>query len=86
MVSVGAYTVPLLEKASQERDNITLLTDTTATQILTNEAGAACGIVATGKSGNTVTVNTKAVILASGGLSERRGRRFWIDGHAPNLE
>ena len=68
VVSVGAYTVPLLEKASQERDNITLLTDTTATQILTNEAGAACGIVATGKSGNTVTVNAKAVILASGGF------------------
>ena len=63
VVSVGAYTVPLLEKASQERDNITLLTDTTATQILTNEAGAACGIVATGKSGNTVTVNAKAAIL-----------------------
>lgn len=68
VVSVGAYTVPLLEKASQERDNITLLTDTTATQILTNEAGAACGIVATGKSGNTITVNAKAVILASGGF------------------
>ena len=68
VVSVGAYTVPLLEKASQERDNITLLTDTTATQILTDENGAACGIAATGKSGNTVTVNAKAVILASGGF------------------
>jgi fumarate reductase flavoprotein subunit len=68
VVSVGAYTVPLLEKASQERDNITLLTDTTATQILTDENGEACGIAATGKSGNTVTVNAKAVILASGGF------------------
>ncbi len=68
VVSVGAYTVPLLEKASQERENITLLTDTTAVKILTDDTGAACGIVATGKTGNTVTVNAKAVILATGGF------------------
>ncbi len=68
VVSVGAYTVPLLEEASKARDGITLLTDTTATKILTNDQGAACGIVATGKSGNTVTVNAKAVVLTSGGF------------------
>jgi len=68
VVSVGAYTVPLLEEASKTRDGITLLTDTTATKILTNDQGAACGIVATGKSGNTVTVNAKAVVLTSGGF------------------
>jgi fumarate reductase flavoprotein subunit len=83
VVSVGAYTVPLLEKASQERDNITLLTDTTATQILTNEAGAACGIVATGKSGNTVTVNAKAVILASGGFGANLAM---VTKYAPQLD
>ena len=68
VVSVGAYTVPLLEEAVKARENITLLTDTTATTILTNDAGAACGIVADGKSGNTVTVNAKAVVLTSGGF------------------
>ena len=68
VVSVGAYTVPLLEAASQARSNITLLTDTTATAILTDDAGAACGVKATGKSGNTVTVNAKAVIIAAGGF------------------
>jgi len=68
VVSVGAYTVPLLEEASKSRDNITLLTDTTAVRILTDDAGAACGIEAVGKAGNTVTVNAKAVILATGGF------------------
>ena len=83
VVSVGAYTVPLLEKASQERDNITLLTDTTATQILTDETGAACGILATGKSGNTVTVRAKAVILASGGFGANLAM---VTKYAPQLD
>ena len=68
VVSVGAYTVPLLEEACEKRDNLSLLTDTTATQILTDEAGAAVGVVATGKTGNTVTVNAGAVVLATGGF------------------
>ena len=68
VVSVGAYTVPLLEQACEARDNITLLTDTTATKILTDADGAAVGVVATGKTGNTVTVNAKAVVLATGGF------------------
>ena len=67
VVSVGAYTVPLLEEACAKRDNITILTDTTATEILTAD-GAACGIAATGKTGNAVTVNAKAVVLATGGF------------------
>ena len=67
-VSVGAYTVPLLEAACQGRDNLALLTDVTATKLLTNEAGAVVGVEAQGKSGNKVTVNAKAVILATGGF------------------
>ncbi|MBE5804776.1 MAG: flavocytochrome c [Clostridiales bacterium] len=66
-VSVGAYMVPLLETACANNENITILLETTANTILTNE-GAACGIVATGKTGETVTVNAKAVILATGGF------------------
>ena len=68
VVSVGAYIVPRLETAMKERENITLCLDTTATEILTNEAGAAVGVKATGKTGNTVTVNAQAVILATGGF------------------
>ena len=66
-VSVGAYMVPLLETACTENANITILLETTANTILTKD-GVACGIVATGKSGETVTVNAKAVILATGGF------------------
>ncbi len=68
VVSVGAYIVPRLEAAMKERENITLCLDTTATEILTNEAGAAVGVKAVGKSGNTVIVNAQAVILATGGF------------------
>ncbi len=67
VASVGAYTVPLLEQACAKRENITLLTDTTATEILMQD-GAAVGVVAAGKSGNTVTVNAGAVVLATGGF------------------
>lgn len=66
-ISVGAYMVPLLEKACTAQPNITILLNTTANEILTKD-GAACGIKATGKDGETVTVNAKAVILATGGF------------------
>ena len=66
-VSVGAYMVPLLETACTENENITVLLETTANTILTKD-GAVCGVVATGKTGETVTVNAKAVILATGGF------------------
>ena len=68
VVSVGAYTIPLLEKACAERDNLALLTDITVTKILTDASGAVCGVEAVGKAGNPVTVNAKAVILATGGF------------------
>ena len=66
-VSVGAYTVPLLEKACQENEKIALLTDVTATKLLTAD-GAVTGVEAQGKAGNKITVEAKAVILATGGF------------------
>ena len=66
-VSVGAYMIPLLEEAVKANENITILMETTATEIIMAD-GAAKGIVATGKTGNTVTVNADAVILATGGF------------------
>ena len=68
VVSVGAYTVPLLEAACAERENLILMTDTTANAILTDESGAAIGVSATGKTGNTVDVFAKAVVLTTGGF------------------
>ena len=66
-VSVGAYMIPLLEEACNASENITILKETTATEIIMVD-GAAKGIKATGKTGNTVTVNADAVILAAGGF------------------
>ena len=68
VVSVGAYTVPLLEEAVKARESITLLTDTTAEEIFVTSEGVACGVRATGKSGNTVTVAAGAVVLTTGGF------------------
>ena len=65
--SVGAYMIPLLEDACEASENITILFETTANEIIMVD-GAAKGIKATGKTGNTVTVNADAVILASGGF------------------
>ena len=66
-VSVGAYMIPLLEDACEANENITILFETTATEIIMVD-GAAKGVKATGKTGNTVTVNADAVILAAGGF------------------
>ena len=82
-VSVGAYTVPLLEKACEARENILLLTDTTADAILTDDDGCAVGVSATGKTGNKVTVNAKAVVLTTGGFGANLDM---VVQYAPQLE
>lgn len=66
-VSVGSYMIPLLQE-NCEKAGVKMMLDTTATEILTDANGAAVGVKATGASGETVTVNAKAVILASGGF------------------
>ena len=66
-VSVGAYMIPLLEDACEANENITILFETTANEIIMVD-GAAKGVKATGKTGNTVTVNADAVIIAAGGF------------------
>ena len=67
VVSVGSYMIPRLESKCKEL-GVDVMLNTTATKILTDANGAAVGIEATGKNGNTVTVNAKAVILATGGF------------------
>ena len=67
-IAVGSYMVPLLEKACNENSKISILMETTATEILTDANGRACGVKAVGATGNQVTVNAKAVILATGGF------------------
>ena len=66
-VSVGSYMIPLLEE-NCKKAGVQILLNTTANEILTDANGAAAGIKATGSTGETVTVNAKAVVLASGGF------------------
>ncbi len=67
VVSVGAYMIPRLEAACKARSNITIMTETMAKSLLTDEGGKVCGVVADSK-GNKITINSKAVILATGGF------------------
>jgi len=66
-VSVGSYMIPLLEE-NCKKAGVQILLNTTANEILTDANGAAAGIKATGSTGETVTVNAKAVVLATGGF------------------
>lgn len=66
VVSVGGYMVPRLEAACKSRKNITMLMETTAKSIMTKD-GKVSGIEAESK-GAKITVNAKAVILATGGF------------------
>ena len=66
-VSVGSYMIPLLQE-NCEKAGVKMMLDTTATEILTDANGAAVGVKATGASGETVTVNAKAVVLTTGGF------------------
>lgn len=94
-VSVGAYMIPLLEDACKADENITILTETTATKIIMKKADTvgtatdavakeyAAGIICTGKSGETVTINAKAVILAAGGFG---ANLEMVASYKPELE
>ena len=68
VVSVGAYMIPRLEAACRERQNITIMIQTTADSIMTDEKGAASGIIAHSSEGDKITINAKSVILAAGGF------------------
>ena len=68
VVSVGAYTVPLLEKAVAANDKLALMTNLTATKLLVDESGAVCGLEAEAGDGYKVTVKAKAVVLTTGGF------------------
>ena len=80
-VAVGSYMIPRLEENCKSR-GVEILMETTAKEILVND-GAVAGVVATGKNGETVTVNAKAVILASGGFGYNSEM---VIKYAPQLE
>lgn len=66
-LSVGTFIVPVLEKNLKSR-GIELLLEHTAVKLLTDERGNVCGVVANTPNGSVITINAKAVILATGGF------------------
>ena len=65
-VSVGAYTIPILEKNLSDR-GIEVLFNTTANKIIM-DGGKAVGIEGENAGGGKVTINAKAVVIATGGF------------------
>lgn len=61
------------------QDTMTLMLNTKAEEIMVNESGAACGVVATGETGNTITINAKSVVVATGGFSKNVELRMAYD-------
>ena len=80
--NVGSYMIPLLEEACKANENITILMETTAEEIIMVD-GAAKGVKSTGKAGNTVTVTADAVILATGGFG---ANLEMVASYNPDLE
>ena len=68
----GNLYIQTFDKVLSGMDNVTILTGTEAKELLTKN-GAVTGVKATGKLGETVTVNAKnGVILATGGFGSNK--------------
>ncbi len=80
--AVGAYIVPILTKNVDDRDGIDVYYNTTANKIIM-EDGKAVGVVAEGESGNTITVNAGAVVLATGGFG---ANSEMVEKYRPDLK
>ena len=66
-LSVGAFLIPIFNANLEER-GVEVRTETKATALLTDDAGAVTGVEAEAADGHKVIVNAKAVILATGGF------------------
>ena len=66
-VSVGTFMLPILEENAKKL-GADLRLETRAKKLLVDESGKIIGVEAEGPTGEKVTVNAKAVILASGGF------------------
>jgi len=68
----GNSYIRVFEKYIDEHDDLTVLNGVTVNQIITDENGAATGVIGTAKDGSTVTVNANSVILATGGFGANK--------------
>lgn len=81
VAAVGSYLIPILEENLESR-GIEVLLNTTAEEIMV-EDGKVCGIRAAGNDGETIVVNSDAVILATGGFG---GNLEMVSQLNPELE
>ncbi|MFR4440523.1 MAG: FAD-dependent oxidoreductase, partial [Hungatella sp.] len=79
--AVGPMLVKTLN-AKMEELNIPVLLETTAKNILVNEDGAVCGVVAEDKDGNEMTIECTAVVLATGGFG---ANTTMVEEYKPDL-
>ena len=82
VVSVGEFIIPVLEQNLADR-GVEILLETTGKELLTDESGAVIGVRAEGPTGNTVTINAKAVVLATGGFGANHER---VESYRPDLK
>ncbi len=83
IISVGAYVIPLMQENIESRSsNVRLFYSTTADHIIMKD-GKAAGVIATGETGNTLTFNAKAVVIASGGFGANYDM---IEEYRPDLK
>ena len=68
----GNSYIRVFEKYIAEHDDLTVMNGVTVNQILTDDSGAAIGVVGTAKDGATVTVKANSVILATGGFGANK--------------
>ncbi len=67
-------------KARAEKKKVTIILETRATELLTNEKSEIIGLTALDKAGLEVSYETKAVILATGGFDKNES---FVESYAP---
>lgn len=82
VLSVGTFIVPVLEQNLTSR-GIELLLRTTAEELILDSEGNVCGVKATDANGSVITVNAKAVVLATGGFGSNMEM---VTKYRPELE
>ena len=83
---VGTGFFKTYQKYVDEHENIEVLLNTKASDLIV-DAGRVTGVIATGETGNTITLNAKkAVILATGGFAKNVEMRMKYDAIWGNLD
>ena len=65
----GPVMIEVMEKAAREK-GVQILLETRATEILVDKDGKVTGVKATDKDGKEIELNSKAVVIATGGSSQ----------------